>query len=301
MDVEPELNVTETTHYKVTVEESRELRRESINEKPTRSAMTELNLTVKPVGDEVHFIWSVPKVEAMPVTYRNDKIEYLIARFGGMWSPSFAVDPDGKFLRVLEQDVVVAGYEALKFRAREDTRNPDILKQLESVEPMDIVTETAVQRWNEMGGAFLPYRFAYNTPIEVELGKLTALEQKSCTTGQCWKFRAETDASRSELAETRELLNQMDAQILEARRELVTHSDVATMLPTRTRLEFNVTLKMKNEEGEEEKGGVIKTETVLYQKVSDAPIRAGLTEFPSFDVPEANTKPDAVEQDAGAP
>jgi hypothetical protein len=282
-DVEPLLKVTKPYHFDVKLEERRELRRASMEDKPRRSRAADLAVTIKPVDDEIHVIWSSPDVEKMPIDTPDARTEYLITRFNNTWSPSFAVNQKGQFVRLLHPEVIQAGFDAATERAIAKSDNPEAARRMaDSRDPLDVMKDIGVRRWNEMGGAFLPYLFETGKPIDVELGKLTATGERACPMGQCWTFEAETEASAEEVAGLHQQLEAMNGRILEAKRtlKLVSHKD--TMLPSEAEIALDVNLEIANKKGEPEKGGTTITEIVTYVPSEDGQEVRGLESFPEL-------------------
>lgn len=292
-DIEPKFEIDEPKHFNVSITTERELRRETFESSPKQSRSASLKLTIRPEGDEYHFLWSNPEVEAMPVGTKEEQENYKIGYFNSLWSPSFAVDKDGKFLRVLEKDMIREGFRLATERSIANSPQPEVARQIaNSRDPVDVMTTIGVRRWNELGGAFLPYKFAFGKPIDVELGKLEAVEEGPCPLGKCWKFTAETAVSTDELQELEEQLKAMDAQILNAKRDLQVENEVNTMLPARMSTSLELEMELANNDGEPEKGGTTIRETVDFVPQDEPAKRAVL--------PELADEPDSGQTDAGA-
>lgn len=234
--VQPKFSVDERHELKATVVMKRVMTSEARGEREQPSEPLEFLLTVEPKGDEVHFYWAPPEVAAMPRETDEEKEAYLKANFETMWSPSFAVSKQGKFLRILDKEAIRKGFDAsMEARIEAGADRAQIEKMAETNDPVEVMTEVGERRWNEIVGHFLVNEFVLGDTIKAAGAEYTATRDIGCESnepgGECVRFQTQVPVSRREVEQSLGDLSKMSTELKEARREAVLVARPDTMLP----------------------------------------------------------------------
>lgn len=283
--VEPTLNIDKETHYKVYVDDSYWA---AGSGSMTMSDWFEL--TVKPVNGEVHYLWSDPEIESMPVGTQEEKISYFAALVRSRTPTSFVVSSEGSFLRLADEDLLRAGYRADSLAA-ETEYEQRVSEKFADVEAMlEARKAEAEEFWDEMGGAYLQ-EFTLGKAEIGKNGSKTIESREECSFGECWVAEASESSGDLEPEEFRDKVKKLKGTVTKKETEAQGLFDTKTMLPVEVQSEMSLEVAT-DESGQLETKFLVYTEKYSFEVSSKPPRRSGLSEVPSF---EPKTQPDDAE------